>query len=270
MQLNTLITGQTKTERLDRLYLLAHLLKQPTSFVLAHLDDALPANLAEKWQSWLERYQQGEPIAYITGQKSFWLHTFNVTPDVLIPRPETEHLIEWVLANRQAPDQSILELGTGSGCIAISLALEKPNWQISACDISSAALAVAKANGAKHRAQVNWLESNWFSNITGQFDIIISNPPYIANNDPHLSQLQYEPQQALVADQAGLADIQHLLQQAPTFLAKNSVLLIEHGAMQANAIQKFAKTLSYQGCTTHQDLAGLDRFTVLEKAKAPI
>ncbi|MDZ4098855.1 MAG: peptide chain release factor N(5)-glutamine methyltransferase, partial [Methylophilaceae bacterium] len=205
--------------------------------------------------------------AYITGKKEFWSRDFVVTPDVLIPRPDTEILIE--IALTLIPEYqpvNIIDLGTGSGIIAITLAAERPLANIIAIDQSDAALTCAQNNAIKHQINnVRFINSNWFGNIPiSRFDLIISNPPYIAEDDIHLQQgdLRFEPQSALHAKDQGLSDIKIIISEARSYLKTDGYLLIEHGYNQEQQMQKLFADANYQQITTYQDYANQPRVTL--------
>jgi release factor glutamine methyltransferase len=214
----------------------------------------------------LEQRQQGTPIAFITGNREFWSRDFLVTPDVLIPRPDTELLIE--LSLQLIPTDSpvkVIDLGTGSGIIAITLAAERPNAQISAVDFSVAALRIAKINADKHKINtILFYQSDWFANVPKtRFDLIISNPPYIAEHDSHLQQgdIRFEPLSALCSAEQGLKDIKHITGTARTYLEPGGHLLIEHGYDQQQQVQGIFKDFTYDNVQTYNDLSGRPRVT---------
>jgi release factor glutamine methyltransferase len=216
--------------------------------------------------NYLKQRQQGVPLAYILGERAFWTLNLTVTPEVLIPRPDTECVVEKVLALGQAKQWRVADLGTGSGAIALSLAIEKPTWQLVATDIHAPSLAVAQANACKH--QINNVEfalGSWFEPLTGLFDCIVSNPPYIVENDPHLSQLTHEPLRALVAPQQGLADLAYLVRLSSDFLKNQGWLVLEHGFDQSQAVQALLIQAGFCQVTTGQDYGGNDRYTVGQK-----
>jgi release factor glutamine methyltransferase len=215
----------------------------------------------------LAQRQQGQPVAYLTGKREFWSREFLVTPDVLIPRPETERLIE--LGLKLIPqDQpcTMIDLGTGSGIIAVTLAVERPQGQIIATDISAAALAVASANAAKHQASaIQFVQSHWFDAVPeGAFDFIFSNPPYLAEHDEHLRQgdLRYEPKAALIAAGQGLGDIEAIAQSAYGRLSTGGYLMVEHGYAQGLAVHSLFMGLGYRNVQTWPDYSGLPRVAV--------
>lgn len=253
--------------RLDASVLLCHVLQKDTAFLYAHGETILSAKQQHQFAQLLDQRQQGWPIAYLTGQKEFWSLPLTITPDVLIPRPETELLVETILQlDRQTPGdhQRVLELGTGSGAIAIALSTAKKHWQIVATDLSAQALQIAKHNAAKHDASIQFYQGDWYQALPegGQFDIIVSNPPYIGEDEPELkTHIRFEPRSALVADNHGLGAIQHLVANAPKYLKPNGVLLLEHGYKQAPAVADiFAQTGLCDLCQ-HRDLSGLLRIT---------
>lgn len=251
---------------LDAEILLSLALNQTRSHLRAWPDKTvLPEQLAS-FESLLTLRQQGMPIAYITGSREFWSRDFQVTPDVLIPRPDTELLIE--LSLQLIPPNEpvkIIDLGTGSGIIAITLAAERPDAQIIATDSSLAALAIAQRNADKHHTDnIRFYHSDWFTDIpNNKFNLIISNPPYIAEHDPHLKQgeVRFEPQTALSAAEQGLSDIKTIADHARNYLMPSGHLLIEHGYNQKQQAQDLFKKLLYRKVQTYTDLSGQPRVT---------
>jgi release factor glutamine methyltransferase len=218
------------------------------------------------FKAFLEQRHQGTPIAYITGSREFWSRDFQVTPDVLIPRPDTELLIELSLKLIPADQPfKIIDLGTGSGIIAVTLAAERPHAQIDATDFSLAALRIAQLNADKHHTNnIQFYQSNWFAEVPeNQFNLIISNPPYIAEDDGHLQQgdIQFEPQTALCAADQGLSDIKIIAVAARDYLKPCGHLLIEHGYNQGQHVQALFKMLHYDKILTYKDLSGQPRVT---------
>ena len=262
------LSDTSPTARMDAEVLIAHTLDCTRAFLLAYPETLLKDTQKEQLMAYSRRRQAGEPIAYLLGTKDFWSLTFCVTPDTLIPRPETEHLIEWALMTFDTnPSVKIADLGTGSGAIAVTLAHEKPQWIIHASDQSAAALTIAKQNAAQHQcARINFYQGNWCDALPDQdYDAIIANPPYIADNDPHLNALLFEPKSALVAAQSGLADLHTIIQHAHAHLKPRGWLALEHGADQSDAVQQLLATHHYQAIHTHRDLAGHPRFTTAQR-----
>jgi release factor glutamine methyltransferase len=214
----------------------------------------------------IEQRKQGTPIAYLTGSREFWSRDFLVTPDVLIPRADTELLIEQCLAlipiNKPC---KIIDLGTGSGIIAITLAAERPLAELTGTDLSLAALAIAKTNAEQHQIpNVQFYQSDWFASVPdSSYQLIVSNPPYIAEDDEHLNlgDLRFEPRSALCAPESGLADIRMIAKEAYSRLESDGYLLIEHGYDQQQAVQRIFNDCHYQQVQTILDLAGLPRVT---------
>ncbi|AEG02194.1 peptide chain release factor N(5)-glutamine methyltransferase [Methylomonas methanica] len=260
------LSGISDSARLDAEVLLCHCLGKQRSFLRAWPERQLDAVHVEQFQQLLEQRRQGTPIAYLTGEREFWSRTFKVTPEVLIPRPDSELLIELSLSLLPAKQAcKIIDLGTGSGILAVTLAAERPMAEVMATDISIAALNVAKQN-AEHFAVGNlcFVESHWFDAVTdSDFDLVVSNPPYIAGDDPHLQQgdLRFEPETALISGEAGLKDIRLLAEQAREHLKPHGQLLIEHGYQQAQDVQSILNQLNYRQVGTHQDLSGNPRVT---------
>jgi release factor glutamine methyltransferase len=227
-------------------------------------DQTVPAeSVVAAFRHLAARRRSGEPIAYLVGYREFYGHRFGVTPAVLIPRPETEHLVDEalkVLARLVRP--SVLDLGTGSGAIALALALARPDARVTAADRSRVALAVARENGATLKGSVNWVESDWYEALRGtRYDLIVSNPPYVAVNDRHLLEgdLRFEPREALTDGSDGHGALGRIIRGARAHLEPGGWLLLEHGFDQASAVRQTLAEAGFDGVTTRKDLAGLDR-----------
>lgn len=237
--------------------------------VLARPERELAADLIHSLDHWAERRRRGEPVAYILGEKDFWGMTLLVNPAVLVPRPETELLVESALdvitRDHRHGRLELLELGTGSGAVAIALARELaarcPPACLTATDLSAPALAVAAGNARRHQAAVRWLRSDWFAEVTGRYHLIVSNPPYVASADPHLSELGHEPAHALAAGPDGLDAIRVIVAGATAHLEPGGWLLLEHGFDQGPAVRELMEARGLVTVTTLPDLAGLDRVT---------
>jgi release factor glutamine methyltransferase len=256
---------EIREARLEARVLLAHALKVDHAWLIGHDRDTLGQEQQIMIADLIARRSGGEPVAYILGEREFYGRMFKVTPDVLIPRPETELLIEAAL-ERLPKDRSarILDLGTGSGCIAISMALERPDCEVWAVDKSPAALTIARHNALALGANVHWHQGHWFEGLEDiRFDMLVSNPPYIADSDPHLSRgdVRFEPRTALVSGREGLADIEFLIASASEKLTEDGWLLIEHGYDQGEACQLMNIRRSYRNIVTVFDLAGHPRVT---------
>lgn len=246
--------------------LLCHLLGCGAAQISAYPERPLTEALAQNFVELLARRIAGEPMAYLLGVREFYGRDFAVGPAVLIPRPDTELIIELALEllgrDTRAP---ILDLGTGSGALAVTLALELPTSQVMAVDFSAAALDVARHNGERLGARVAWRESDWFTGVdaTG-FGLIVSNPPYIAEGDPHLSQgdLRFEPPTALASGPDGLDDLRRIIHAAPGFLADDGWLLLEHGYDQAGLVRDLLDQAGYRDIRSARDLASIERVTL--------
>jgi len=233
--------------------------------IAAYPERALAAGQAGRFVELLTRRVAGEPVAYLLGEREFYGRRFGVSPAVLIPRPETELVVDLVLA-RVAPGSvpAILDLGTGSGALAVTLALEIPAAQVTAVDFSPSALDVARANAAALAASVRFVESDWFAALdAARFDFIVSNPPYIAENDPHLAQgdVRFEPATALAAGPTGLDDLRRITAAAPGFLADSGWLMMEHGYDQAAVVRDLLVAAGFVEVASAQDLAGIERIS---------
>ena len=259
--------------RVDAQILLLHSLQRPLhdrAWMLAHDSDTLTPAQAAAWQDALPRRLQGEPVAYITGRKDFFGLTLAVDARVLDPRPDTETLVEWALAclPESAPETRsprVLDLGTGSGAVALALQHARPDATVWAVDASEDALAVARANATRLNLSVQFIASDWLSAVdvqrTGLFDLIVSNPPYVAEGDPHLAALTHEPLQALTSGPDGLDDIRKIIAQAPACLAPGGWLLLEHGWDQADPVQSLLREAGFEQVQSRRDLGGIARCT---------
>ena len=243
--------------------LLSHCLTRDPGWLVAHGEAPLGPREESAYSALVARRAGGEPVAYLLGRREFYGRDFVVAPGVLIPRPETELLVETTLsALKEHAEPRVLELGTGSGCIAITLSLECPAARVTAVDVSSAALAVARDNAGRLGAAVDFVESDWFAALRHtRFDLVVSNPPYIAEDDGHLGQgdLRFEPLGALVSGKDGLDAIRHIIGRAPHHLAPGGWLLLEHGHDQSAALRHLLETHGYRDIGQYRDLAGILR-----------
>jgi len=252
-------------ERIDAQLLLLHALDRPEAgraWLLAHDTDVLEAAAHDLFIALCQRRAAGEPVAYLTGHKEFYGLGLQVDARVLDPRPDTETLVDWaleVLAPLPAP--RVVDLGTGSGAIALALQHQRPDAQVLAVDASPDALAVAQANAQRLVLAVQFLHTSWLTGVDGLFDAIVSNPPYIASADPHLAALTHEPLQALASGTDGLEDIRAIVAQAPAHLKPGGWLLLEHGYDQAEAVQALLLAQGFAMVRSRNDLAGIARCT---------
>jgi release factor glutamine methyltransferase len=261
----TLASLQTRgVDRLDAQLLLLHLLDKPATqrgWLLSHDDAPLPIPLATTLESLVQRRLAGEPLAYLTGHKEFFGLDLQVDGRVLVPRPDTETLVNWALALTDG-QQHVLDLGTGSGAIALALKASQPTLHVHATDFSATALVVAQANAQRLRLDVSFHQGAWFEALPpaeARFDCIVSNPPYIAERDPHLEALQFEPAQALTSGLDGLDDLRRIISQAPEHLAPGGWLLLEHGYDQAQAVRDLLSAAGFLQVQSRRDLAGIER-----------
>jgi len=256
--------------RLDAQVLLLHALglePHDRAWLLAHSDDVLPKAIQEMFASYVQRRVNTEPVAYITGHKEFFGLRLQVDARVLDPRADTETLVEWALSClADTPAPSVVDLGTGSGAIALALKHARPDAQLSAVDASADALEVAQANAQRLELAVTFHHGSWLapfeSPITGPtavFDAIVSNPPYVANDDAHLAALKHEPLSALASGHDGLDDIRHIVRQASQHLKPGGWLLLEHGYDQAHAVQTLLSNQGFEAVQSRPDIAGILR-----------
>jgi release factor glutamine methyltransferase len=242
--------------------LLAHVLGAPREALVARPQQAVAASAAHRFAALAARRRAGEPLAYLLGEREFYGRPFAVDANVLVPRPETETLVALALARLQAmAAPRVLDLGTGCGCIAITLALQCPHATVVATDASPEALAVARANAQRLGACVSFARGDWYGAIDGRFDLIVSNPPYVAEGDPHLADLRHEPPLALAAGADGLACLREIVAGAPASLRPGACLLVEHGYGQAAAVRELFRAAGFAAIATERDLAGIERVT---------
>ena len=264
-QATEMLSRSSDSARIDAQAILCHVLDCNSAYLMTWPEKTPDPEQLKQFEQLLAKRARGIPVAYLTGEREFWSLPFYVNEHVLIPRPETETLVEFILQHfADSTTLKVLDMGTGSGAIAISLAHEKPGWQLSACDISEQALAMAAKNNRRHNTGVNLVHSNWFANITEKdFDIIVSNPPYIDPDDPHLQQgdVRFEPDAALSAANNGMADIELLCRQAPGYLKEKGLLVVEHGYNQQQAVAECFASAGFEDITQHQDLSGHTRIT---------
>lgn len=249
-------------DRLDAQLLLAHRLGRPRAWLLAHGDTMFDAATQDAVCNLFARRAAGEPLAYLVGEREFHGLLLRVTPDVLIPRPDTETLVDWAIERLvDLPASAVLDLGTGSGAIALALKHAQPAAQVHGSDASASALAVARTNGSRLGLQVTWHLGDWWRALDPnlRFDLVVANPPYITPGDPHLAPLRHEPLTALVAQRAGLADIESIVEGAPTRLAPTGWLLLEHGFDQAAAVCECLLQSGFEKIETRIDLGGQPR-----------
>ncbi len=262
--LATVENPRSKNPHLDAEILLCHILKKPRTYLLAWPESHLTAEQNQQFQALLARRLKGEPIAYILGEKEFWSLSLEVTPDTLIPRPDTELLVELVLQTLSVTTQTIADLGTGSGAIALAIAKERSDWQVIATDKYPATLAIAERNAKKLALHnIHFYAGDWCDALGEmQCNAIVSNPPYIAADDRHLADLSFEPQHALIAGENGLRDLHEIIDQAQKHLVKGGWLFLEHGFDQAFFVEKHMQQVGYKNIHTHRDLSGHSRVTM--------
>jgi release factor glutamine methyltransferase len=248
-------------ERLDAQLLLLHALGRSAAqraWLLAHDTDDLPAVAHLAFAAACERRAGGEPVAYILGHKEFFGLDLQVDARVLVPRPDTETLVEWAL-ELAGEQPRVIDLGTGSGAIALAIKQQRPGAKVEAVDVSQDALEVAMANATRLGLEVQFRQSSWLDGVDARYDLIVSNPPYVASADPHLAALSHEPAQALASGPDGLRDIRAIIGQAPPRLKPGGWLLLEHGWDQAAAVRGLLQAAGFRAVASRRDLAGIER-----------
>lgn len=266
------LAATSDTPRLDAELLLGHVLGVGRAALRSRGERSVDAEDASRFEALLARRAGGEPVAYLTGRRSFWTLDLAVAPGVLVPRPETELLVEAALAElRDRPAPAVVDLGSGSGAIALAIAAELPAAEVVAVEASPAALAIARRNAAAAGlGRVGFLLGHWYAPLAGRrFDAIVCNPPYLAASDPHLAALAHEPVAALVAGPGGLECLAEVAAGAPRHLQPGGVLLLEHGAGQGPAVRELCARAGLGGARTLRDLAGLERVTLARAPAAP-
>lgn len=272
----SLLTGAVEaiggeSPRLDAELLLAHATGRSRTWFRAWPERQVTSAQAARFQALVDQRRDGHPVAHLLGEQEFWSLALLVSPATMIPRPDTECLVEAALALALPGDARVLDLGTGTGAIALALASERPGWRILASDAVAGAVSLATENARRLGLPVTVIESNWFADLpAGSFDLIVSNPPYIADKDAHLGEgdLRFEPASALVAGDDGLDDIRRIVAEAPAWLADGGWLMLEHGYQQASAVRERFTEAGFTGVETRQDYDRRDRFTLGRKPHA--
>ncbi|SFR56248.1 [protein release factor]-glutamine N5-methyltransferase [Marinobacter gudaonensis] len=254
-----------ESPRLDAELLLSHVTGLSRTRFRAWPEQSIPADQAEAFEALVRERQSGRPVAHLLGHQEFWSLPLKVSASTLIPRPDTECLVEAALALPLPEDARVVDLGTGTGAIALALASERPGWQITASDAVAAAVDLARENARDLELSVTVVESTWFSGLQPQrFDLIVSNPPYIPEQDEHLAlgDVRYEPASALVSGPDGLDDLKMIVEQAPDWLVEGGWLLVEHGYDQAESVAALFRERGFSSIRGMQDYGGRDRLTL--------
>lgn len=270
-----LLSAVSDSAKLDSQILLAFVLNKEISYLLTWPEKLVDEPIEKKYLCLLDRRLFGEPIAYIVGYKEFWSLPFKVSPATLIPRPDTEILVEQVLTHFGDEDNMrCLDLGTGTGAIALAIASEKSAWQIDAVDFNQEAVSLALSNAENLQlSQVNIFQSDWFEALVGKkFDVIVANPPYIDAQDDNLNKgdVRFEPETALIANEKGLADIRHIAERAVNYFNAEGALFFEHGFEQGKDVRNILMSLGYEEIVTVKDLNGLDRVSWARFSASPL
>jgi len=263
-QLSGQFASFSDSAKLDAQILICHAIGKPRSYCLTWPEYELSDDETAKLKAMVKRRLTHEPIAYIIGSKEFWSLELEVEPSTLIPRPDTEVLVELILQLKQDTRIEALDLGTGTGAIALALASENPKWSVTAVDYSQDAVSLASRNRDKFQlTNVRVKQSDWFKNIDAKYDVIVSNPPYIDEHDPHLSQgdVQFEPSSALIASNNGFADIEHIINLGRGYLTSQGLMAFEHGYEQGEGVRQLFEQFGYINATTVKDYNNNDRVT---------
>ena len=255
----------TDSARRDTEILLCHCLGKPRAWLYTWPEKEVARDCARDFEKLLAQRREGVPVAYLTGEREFWSLQLAVSDATLIPRPETETLVSWALELALPNAASVLDLGTGSGAIALALASERPHWHVTALDVSEEALQVARGNAVRTRlTSVHFVQSDWYQAVIGQrFNALLANPPYIDGDDPHLAlgDVRFEPRSALVSSDSGLEDLGRLVTGASDHLLDGGWLLLEHGFEQANAVCAMLHDAGFSQVSTRRDMSGQQRIT---------
>jgi release factor glutamine methyltransferase len=261
------LSNISDSAKLDSEVLLLHVIQQSRSYLFTWPEKLLSSEQQAEFISLVKARETGQPVAHLIGVREFWSLPLKVAPSTLIPRPDTETLVEAALDKAFSETGTMLDLGTGTGAIALAFASERVNWQVDAVDRVLEAVELARTNQATlGLTNCHIYQSNWFDSVSGEFDIIVSNPPYIAPSDPHLQQgdVRFEPLSALIADKAGMADIELIIQKARKHLKVGGWLLLEHGYDQAQLVGDFFAQMAYKEIATIKDLGANDRVTLAQ------
>ncbi|EAR60103.1 peptide chain release factor N(5)-glutamine methyltransferase [Neptuniibacter caesariensis] len=264
LQLSEKLAAISDSPQLDMQYLLCHVLDKPESYLFTWPERELQPGEQESLEQLLQRRLKGEPVAHIIGKRGFWSFELEVSPHTLIPRPDTEVLVEKALELCSLPAARVVDLGTGTGAVALALAKENPGWEVFASDYVKEAAELAERNRQRlHITNMQVLQGSWYEPHSGRFDMIVSNPPYIDPEDPHLDQgdVRFEPLSALTAENQGMADIELIAKQGRNFLNKNGVLAFEHGFDQGPICRNLLQTLGYLEVGTQRDYGQNERVT---------
>jgi release factor glutamine methyltransferase len=261
------LSASSDSAALDARLLLAHVLQVSESWLLAHADEPLTESAVARFAALLTARQAGKPIAHLIGMRAFWTLDLQVNASTLIPRPDTELLVSTLLELGSATTpMRLLDLGTGTGAIALALASERPHWDIHATDCSHDALALARSNAARYELNMTFHHGDWFDALPAdaQWQVIVSNPPYIAEHDPHLldGDVRFEPRLALTSGPDGLTALRHIIAQAPKHLTRGGLLLVEHGFTQAAAVRVLFAEAGFAEITSLRDLGNNERVTL--------
>ncbi|KAF1054941.1 MAG: Release factor glutamine methyltransferase [Stenotrophomonas maltophilia] len=264
--LNEASLPDSPSARLDSELLLAAAMGKNRSFLRTWPERVVSREAHDRFDHWLQRRRDGEPVAYILGRQGFWSLDLEVAPHTLIPRPDTELLVEAALEQLPASPARVLDLGTGTGAIALALACERLSWRVLGVDRIPEAVALAERNRERLRlGNAEFRQSHWFSALAGErFDLIVGNPPYIPDSDPHLREgdVRFEPKSALVAGADGLDDLRQIIEQAPDYLAAGGWLLLEHGYDQAEAVRALLSARGFEQAYSRRDLGGHERISL--------
>lgn len=254
------ISGDGVSARREASAVLLAAIAKTQAWLLTWPDAALTPDDLTRADDWLARRAAGEPLAYLRGEQAFWSMSLRVAPGILVPRADSECLVEQALLRLPNESRRVLDLGTGSGAIALAIAHERPHAQVYACDRSPVALAMARENATRLTLALELRASDWFSAFADErFDVIVSNPPYIAADDPHLARLCYEPLAALAAAEQGLSDLRQIIAQAPNHLAINGWLLLEHGFDQGQRVRELLAQAGFMAIASVRDYGGNER-----------